>query len=1025
MTLDLRAALAALHRNLQQASIDGVVPADAFEAEVARLGLDAAARSRLAAELNRMGLRTDVRIVEVSTISDAQDVEKVAPRPVPPRPDEAVGPAVGLLLDLVARYAEAGSVPRPVVAGVARLAGLGASDSAALLTAAAARFTVRAEAVGPESAPDAGPTLPEPSPDAPAVTTDGLEAAVTAALCVLDEDRFARRPEKRILTADEEVGLSVLLRGGVEGVGVEPTAEELAALPSEHLRRRARDCLISHNQGLVHSLARKHTEQGLEYEDLFQHGVLGLMTAIRKYDATQGNKLSTYATWWIRQALTRAVADEGSAIRVPVHMHETMQKVAREERRLISAGRYPTVADVAVACDLPVGKVEKIRRISKVTDSLDRVIGDGTSLGELVEGRTAIPSVEGTVLQLLSDEDVHRLVALLPTRYAYVVNRRVGLAGHDPATLDVIGTELKVTRERVRQLEAQVLPVLRLAFEAPGEDPYRTLESMLTDPRVGSNPVGTISRDLKSVKWGAGVVAMRAFHTRTGHASPSEDHLEGGFPLGAWAAEQRTTGGTSGSGLPAHRRIILSLVGFRWRRAAETPPQPPQGPRRTRTTVHPGVAVPPPDAGPGPGPTAEEEPGADDGMPATVPLPEPLPSKDRTSRADLPAAPVDEVPTSDATDDEGAATDDAPAVGRAGGSDTPVLTDASAAAGGPRRARRWEEAVELPVPLDRNVRWMARYTLLALGDLSLAGLLGPASAQAVIATAEGGQLPDRSVAESLRVLVKVLDALKERARRPEDFFDRPSSALLGQCPTRYLTAHPLVKPEGRLALIQALEEFALSDTDTGPTPPDDAAQPDLPPAEDRLREAEQLLRERETDIARRVAAARADERDKARAGMEAEVARRVEESRHEADRLLRKAREAAEERLREALEAAEARAREAREEILRLHEAVSRTAKRYELRLRENDRAAARRTAELEERLGEAQAEIRRLVTNVQAREHEAAERVRAVERWAEKRVAEAQENSRSLVAEREARLPAPRPAPPQQPDPRKWWRRG
>ncbi|WP_051841638.1 sigma-70 family RNA polymerase sigma factor [Streptomyces sp. NRRL F-5193] len=881
MTLDLRAALAGLHRNLQRVAVDGVVPAGAFEAEVAHLGLDAAARSRLAAELERMGLRTEAPPRPVrTTMPSAPAPASASPSASAPSAFTASTASTRILLDLVARYAVAGVVTEHVVAGVARLAGLGTADTAALRAGAAARFTLVASHAAADTAPASGdpaqaaggrapssgdaaaaePGPPAPASDGPAITADGLDAAVAAALRVLDEDRHTRRPEKAVLAADAEVGLSVLLRGGVDRVGVEPTAEELAALPPDDVRRRARDCLIAHNQGLVHSLARKHLEQGLEYEDLFQHGVIGLLNAVRKYDALQGNKLSTYATWWIRQAMSRAVADEGSAIRVPVHMHEAMQKVARAERQLISSGHHPSLADVAVACDLPLEKVRQVRRVSKVTDSLDRVIGDGTSLGELVEGRTAIPSVEGTVLQHLADEDVHRLVALLPERYAFIVDRRVGLSGQDPATLDVIGAELKVTRERVRQLESHALPVLRLALEAPGEEPYTALRAMLTDPRVGSNPVGAISRDLKGAKWGAGVVALRAFRARTGHAYPAPDHHEDGFPLGVWMTEQRALAGADGTGLAYHRKLVLGLAGVRWHPVAETEPEAPRRPRPIPGLVRPRTAVP--------------------AQRAATPEPAPVPTA---------AAPRPPVPPAPAAEPETVAQAVEPETV------TPV------------------EPVEPVEPI------------------ALLETIAP---------------------------VETADGVAEEPEAPADG-EEPVAAEEPE-------ASQLAEEPGALVAGR--------------------------PTEERLREAEEALRALESEVVHRVAVARADERNKARAAIEAEVSRRTAETLEAADRLLEEAQEEAEERLRAALEsagarareeadarlraalreaetrlhapleAAEARAREAQEEIVRLHEAVSRTAKRYEDRLREN--GAPARTAELEEELRQARAEVQRLSTD-------------------------------------------------------------
>ncbi|MFE5967970.1 sigma-70 family RNA polymerase sigma factor [Streptomyces sp. NPDC056463] len=195
---------------------------------------------------------------------------------------------------------------------------------------------------------------------------------MAAALAVFDEDRSLRRPENRLLKAEAEVGLAVLLRGGADCVDREPEAPELSSLPSGHLRVRARDCLVVHNQRLVHSLVRSHLNQGLDYDDLFQCGALGLMRAARKFNPAMGNKFSTYATWWVRQQITRAIADEGALIRIPVHMHEQMRKVAGAERALAAQGLPAAAADVAVRCDMSVRKVEEIRKLSRRTDTWTR-----------------------------------------------------------------------------------------------------------------------------------------------------------------------------------------------------------------------------------------------------------------------------------------------------------------------------------------------------------------------------------------------------------------------------------------------------------------------------------------------------------------------------------------------------------------------------------------------------------------------------------------------------------------------------
>ncbi|UYQ65609.1 sigma-70 family RNA polymerase sigma factor [Streptomyces peucetius] len=1153
--MDLRTSLAALYRNLVEAAVDGVVQPAAFEAEVADLGLDDTARARLLCELDRMGLRLDTSVVQFSTTSDSQDVKKVVrPRTSTTQTGGATRSRVRTALNLVARYSADGSVPERVVVGAARLAGLTGTESAELRAAAAARFTVVADVVAvstraatsprSEAVPGAldtgtppAPALPVPSAEAgaPTLPEDGdIDRAVSAALTLLEEDRFNVRPDKRILLADEEVGLSVLLRGGPDRIGVEPTAEELAQLPATHVRRRARDCFAAHNQRLVHSVVRAYIGQGLDYEDLYQHGTLGLIKATRKYDPRQGNKFSTYATWWVRQTATRAVAGEGSPIRIPVHMHEQVRKVARVERELLSAGRSRSAAAVAVACEMSITKVEEIRRISRVTDSLDRIIGDGAHLGELITARTALPSVEGAVLQSCADRNVHDLVALLPERYAHVVNRRIGLDDEEPATLDVIGAELGVTRERVRQLESQVFAVLRFALEATAADPITALNRMLAAAQSG-NPVSSVSKALRNSQWRAGVDAMRSFHAREGHARPSHDHLEDGFPLGRWAAEQRAEAGETGDRIPAQRKVILSLVGFRWdapklaakrkhealkrrrelrqralaravqRRALLLPPvsdaAEPEEPEETGTSnASPTLATGPQ----GSGLAAEKKPDAHTPAPQTHP--------------DEPELRPETEPTAAPKPESGAEPESELNPQSVRPAEEPAARQAEAHE---LYTGRWEDAVELSVTLNRSVRWMAHYVHLALGHLLLGEILGLYPALTVAKVAGGDQLPDRPVTQALEVLVKVLDSLKERRLRPEDFFECPSPALLGRSPRAYLATHPLVKPEGRLALSQALKEFepsrpGTSGSETEPEPgvdpartdvqPQEAVQPPAAPepvdsaaqvaldeaqaaathvesrllaleadvgrriararAEERnraLAEAHAVQQRAQSGVAAQIAAARAEERDRARAQAEAEtletvqrmkaelaatvaeeaararadernkaraeaqadVARQVAEARREAELRTAGARREAELQAAEAQESAEERARQAHGDALRQME------REYADRIRQVEEASRRQLAALEERLQEAEAAFAERVEAAQALEHEATERVQAVERWAERRVAEVQEAARARIAELAAGamtpgpVPTPPPAEPQGPDPRRWWRRG
>ncbi|MER7581499.1 sigma-70 family RNA polymerase sigma factor [Kitasatospora sp. NPDC097691] len=552
----LKAALGRLYANLQAEQVCGVVPYQVFRSETEALGLNEEARGRLAGALTEMKLRIGE--------PPRQEIERA------PVQRQVTTPRIDTARRLLDRFADsAGMVSPRAVAGVARLAGLLTHETEELCSGARLVPTPGSDpyVTASHRAPQ-GAELSVPAQSAPA-TTDHLERAVAAARNVLTEDRFVRNPAKRILTAEEEVGLTVLLRGGVEQAGIEPTDEELAGLLPSDERRRARDCLVVHNEGLVHSLARQFTDQGLEYEELVQSGVLGLMRAARKFDVRMGYKFSTYATTWVRQMIGRTIADEGSAIRIPVHMHEVMQKVARAERALLSRGLPIPVADVAVACDLPVTKVEAVRRLSRCTDSLDRIINDSVHLGDLIEARTALPGVAGAVIDALTETELHAAIAALPERYARIVTRRYGLDGQDPATLDELGKDLGITRERVRQLEVKVRPILELAFADPAGAPYLTLRRMLTDKRVAtasSNTVQAITKDRAQRDWCTGVNALQAFRSREGDRFPEPDHWEGDFPLGQWIDEQCEIAGISGVGLPTHRRVVLASLGVQWQR---------------------------------------------------------------------------------------------------------------------------------------------------------------------------------------------------------------------------------------------------------------------------------------------------------------------------------------------------------------------------------------------------------------------------------------------------------------------------
>jgi RNA polymerase primary sigma factor len=288
-------------------------------------------------------------------------------------------------------------------------------------------------------------------------TADKRASEIAAANALLEERRFLTRPRKRLLSAQEEIGLTLLLRGYPKNSGQTPVTEkELAALPRSDIRRRAYEAMVEHNMGLVFEVRKKYIGQGMEDEDLLHYGVLGLMHAVCKFDPDMGYKFSTYGYQWIRQQMTRAIADFGSAIRIPVHLHEKMHKIAAAEARLRAEGRPTKAADVAVATGLTVTLVEELRSISRVTDSLDRELFEGANLGDAVSYELPSSGPEELLYPQWSRADIEqRLLGKLDTKSADILRRRSGLIDEEPQTLDTIGAVYGVTRERIRQLETK------------------------------------------------------------------------------------------------------------------------------------------------------------------------------------------------------------------------------------------------------------------------------------------------------------------------------------------------------------------------------------------------------------------------------------------------------------------------------------------------------------------------------------------------------------------------------------------
>ncbi|KOX28781.1 RNA polymerase sigma factor SigB [Saccharothrix sp. NRRL B-16348] len=277
-----------------------------------------------------------------------------------------------------------------------------------------------------------------------------------------------------LLTADEEVVLAKRIEAGVyaaellrrcdEGDGPPLDAERHRALRTvAEQGRRAKDHMIRANLRLVVSVAKKHSFRGLPMLDVVQEGNLGLIRAVEKWDYAKGFKFSTYAVWWVRQAIERGLAEQTRTIRLPMHVHEEVGKLRKAEQRLrLETEREPTADEIAEAAKMPVARVVELQAASRTALSLETPIGDdgGASVADLIEDAEAVDAHEAVEQQEVSEE-LRALVGTLPERQARILTERYGLADGRARSLQELSEELGLTRERVRQLEKESIRMLR------------------------------------------------------------------------------------------------------------------------------------------------------------------------------------------------------------------------------------------------------------------------------------------------------------------------------------------------------------------------------------------------------------------------------------------------------------------------------------------------------------------------------------------------------------------------------------